>query len=100
MFGREFAGLTDRPIGTFARIGVNNIGAISGKNLFALNRNVGRHTKRNGKTLSRTEHGVSNAGVSAGGVEQDFPRTELAFVTALRDDVRSCAVFYRAARIM
>src|SRR5712671_1894061 len=74
MLGGKFASRTDRAIGTLARIGINDVGAVSVQNLLALNRNIRRHAKRNREALSRTQHGVSYPGIAAGRIKQSLSR--------------------------
>src|ERR1700688_2669196 len=100
MLGGEFASHADRSVRTFARISVKNVCAISAENLFALDRYIGRHAQGDGKFLSRSQHGIGNAGGAAGCVEQNLAVGKLATAVPSQDDAGSGAVFHRAAGIV
>ena len=74
--GVEFARDANGAVGAVGRIGINNVGAIGLQNALALNGNIFRHAQRDRKSLRGADHGVSDAGVAAGGIEQNFPGTE------------------------
>ena len=59
-----------------------------------------RHAQRHRKSLSRAQHGIGNASVAAGGVEQDFAGSELAIAAAFGDDVGGGAVFHGATGVV
>ena len=77
MLRGEFARDANRAIGSFGGIGINDVRAVGVQDSFALDRNVFRHAQRDRETLSRADHGVGDAGVAAGGVEQNFAGTEV-----------------------
>ena len=76
MPGGKFAGLANGAVGAIGGIGINNVRAIGAQNLFALGGNILRHAQGDGKSFSRSEHGVGDAGVAAGGIEQNFAGSE------------------------
>ena len=53
-----------------------------------------------GKPCGGGDHGVGDAGVSAGGIEQNFAGPEFSAGAGLGDDVRGGAVFYRSAGVV
>src|SRR5271155_3941771 len=48
-FGCHFTGLADRPVGAVGGVRGNDLGAVSGENLLALGRDVGRHAEGDAK---------------------------------------------------
>src|ERR1700683_2431058 len=73
----QFARPTNRAIGPVARIGVQNVGAIAQQNLLALARDVFWHAQRDRESFGCAQHGISDAGVAAGGIEQNLPGPQL-----------------------
>ena len=53
-----------------------------------------------GKPCGGADHGVGDAGISAGGIEQDFAGAEFSAGAGLGDDVRGGAVFHRSAGVV
>src|ERR1700691_1459409 len=99
MLGGEFAGLADGAIGAVVRIGIDNVCSVNAQNLLAFGGNVLRHAERYGKSLSRAQHGIGNAGVAAGGVKQSSAGSELTAAAAFGNDVGRGAVFHGTAGV-
>ena len=59
-------------------------GAVGGEDVLALGGDVGGHAEGDGEALRGAEHGVGDAGVAAGGVEESFAGGELAFALGVR----------------
>src|ERR1700684_1605072 len=100
MFCGKVAGQANGSVRAFAGIGVENVCAVGCKNLLALDRNVGGHAESDGKAFGGAQHGVGDAGVSAGGIEQDFSCSKLTAAAALGDDVGGGAIFDGATGIV
>ena len=64
------AGLADGAVGAVGGVGPDDLGAVGGEDVFALRRDVGGHAERDGKAQRGAQHGVGDAGVAAGGVQQ------------------------------
>src|SRR4029079_8443242 len=91
--------VADGPVRTICRIGVDNFRAIREQNSLALDRNILRHAQRDRKSLRRADHGISNASVSAGGIEENFAVGKFSSTASLSHDVPRGAVFDRSARV-
>ena len=65
----------------------------------ALRRGVLRKTKPDFVALRGPDHGIGDAGIAAGGIDQDFVRREQAGTLAFHDHVQSRAVFHAAAGV-
>src|ERR1700682_3427827 len=68
----------DGAVGALGGIGVNDICAVCLQNPFSLGRNILRHAERDRKSESSAEHGVGDAGVAAGGIQQNLSGSEFA----------------------
>src|SRR5258708_13409131 len=86
MSGGKFASGADGAVGAVAGIGINKVCAVRAQNPFAFGGNILRHAECDGKSFSRAQHGVGDAGVAAGGIEQNLAVAELATATPFGDD--------------
>src|SRR5450631_2293150 len=100
MLGGELAGQADGAVGAIGGIGIKNVGAIAMQDLLALARNVFRHAQGDGESFGRSQHGVSDASVAAGGVEKNFAGAKLTAAAGLGDDVGGGAIFDRSAGVV
>ena len=78
----HFARFSDCSIGAIARIGVNDSRPIRPQNPLPLRGNVGWYAERDRNAVGRTQHGIGDSGVAAGGVEQSFSRTQSSLLNA------------------
>ena len=53
-----------------------------------------------GKSFGRAQHGVGDAGVAAGGIEQNLAGAQLPAAASLGDDVGGGAIFHRSAGVI
>src|SRR5271163_2842066 len=90
----------NRAVGSIGWVGVHNLCAVGMQNLLALERNIFRHAQGYGKLLRRSQHGVSDAGVAAGGVEQRLTSVEAPAAAALSDNIPSRTVFHRTTGVI
>ena len=100
MLGIKFARHADGAVGAFAGIGVENIRAVSVQNALAFRRNILRHAQRDGNALGGADHRVSDAGVAAGRIEQNFARRQFPAPLRFQNDARGGAIFHRSARVV
>src|SRR5258708_21225574 len=100
MPGGKFASRADGAVGAIAGIGINNVRAIGAENLLTFGGDILRHAECDGKSFSSAEHGIGDAGVAAGGIEQNLAVAELATATAFGDDAGGGAIFHRSAGIV
>ena len=100
MLGGKLASHADGAVGAVTGVGINHVRAIRAQNLLALGGNILRHAQHDGKSLGRAQHGVGDAGVAAGGIEQGLTRAELAAESSFSNDVGSGAVFHRATGVV
>src|SRR6202043_377038 len=68
--------------------------------LFALARNVFRHAQGDWEAFGRAKHGVSDAGVAAGGIEQNLAVTQLTVAVGFADDVGRGSILHRSAGVI
>ena len=59
-----------------------------------------RHAQRDGESFRRAEHGVGNAGIAAGGVEQHLAGTEQTVAAGLGNNVGGGAIFDGASGVI
>ncbi len=71
--GGQLAGFADGAVGAVGGVGPDDLGSVGGEKALALGRDVGGHAEGDGEAQRRAEHGVGDAGVAAGGVEQAPP---------------------------
>src|SRR5579871_771274 len=90
----------DGAVRSVAGIRINNVGAIALQDLLTLARNIFRHAQRDGKSFRRADHGISDAGVAAGGIEEHLAGTELPATPSLGDNVGGGTILYRSARVI
>src|SRR5579863_5910405 len=100
MFCGQFAGHANGAVGSISRVGVNNVGAVAVQDLFAFSGNIFGHAEGDGKSFGRAEHGVSDAGIAAGGIEKSFAGGQLTATASFGDDVGRRAIFDRAAGVV
>ena len=67
--------------------------------MLALERNIFRHAQRHWESLGCAEHGISNAGIAAGGVEQNSPGTHLPAAPRLGHNMPGRTIFDRATGV-
>ena len=65
------------------QIGINDIRSIGAQDALALHGNVFRHAQRDFKSFGGADHGKRNAGIAAGGVEQNFAGSEFSTAAPL-----------------
>ena len=99
MFRCKFAHFANRPIRSFARVGVDNVRAIRMQDVLALDGDVLPHAQRHLETLRCADHGIGNPCISAGGIQQRFTRPKFSAATRFSHDVCGGAIFNRAAGI-
>src|SRR6185437_13079977 len=68
--GGELAGLADGAVGSVGGVGPDDLGAVGGEDVLALLGDVGGDAEGDGKVQRGAQHGVGDAGVAGGGVEQ------------------------------
>src|SRR6266436_4387608 len=67
--GDDFVDLANRAVGAFVAGSDYQLSAESGEDALALVRSAVRQAKLHGKLQRSTDHGVSDAGIAAGGVD-------------------------------
>ena len=80
------------------RIGKNQFRAISLENPLALGRSVLGQAEFHLITAHRADHGIGDARVAAGGIDQSFVRRQQPGLLALANHVERGAIFYGAAQ--
>src|SRR5580704_7244335 len=95
----KFTGFADCAVRAVGGIGINDVGAVGVQNVFALDGDVLRHAERDRETFGGGDHGIGDAGVTAGGIEQSFAGGEFSAGASLGYDVGSGTVFDRASGI-
>ena len=75
------------------------IGAVSAQNAFALIGNIRGHAEHDWEAFGSAEHGVCDAGVAAGGIEQNFSAGQCAGLLGGGYDAGGGAVFYRSTGV-
>ena len=98
--GGELAGDADGAVGAVGRVGKDDIGAVGGEDAFALDGNISGHAEQYTEAQRCAEHGVGDAGVAAGGVEEDFPGASWPVRCGFADDAGGGAVFDAAAGVV
>src|SRR5262249_51648002 len=68
----ELACSADCAVGAVGGIGINNVRAVGEEDALALDGDVLRHAERNRESFGGADHGVGNACVAAGRVEQSI----------------------------
>ncbi len=76
--GRELACFADGSVGAVGGAGPDDVRTVGGEIFFSFRGDVGRHAERDGEAERGTEHGIGDAGVSAGGVKKAFRRVRAA----------------------
>src|SRR4029077_21109494 len=97
MLDIEFARHADRAIGSVAGICIDDVRAVGVQDSLPFLRNIFRHAERNWNALGGADHGVGNASVAAGGVEQNLAGSYPSAAFCLGDDVGRGAVLNRSA---
>ncbi len=97
--GSKLTGFADGAVGAFGGIGPEDLGPIRVEDAFALGRDIRGHAERDGEGKSRAEHGVGDAGVAAGGVEEANAGAELLALEGVQDDGGGGAVLDGAAGV-
>src|SRR5579872_569421 len=100
MLFRQLPRHANGAVGALARIGVHDVGSVSLQDFFSLRRDILRHAERHWKSLGCAQHRVGNAGVPAGGVEQNLPCREAAAAAAFGNDAGGGTIFHRAAGVV
>ncbi len=95
----DLARQPDRAIAAFERIALDDRCAIGLRQGLALLRDVGRHHQPNGVALGRADHRIANAGIAAGGVDQDPIVRQPAVLLSVLDYTKRCAVLDGTARV-
>ena len=67
---------------------------------FSLGRNILRHTQRDLESESGAEHGVGDAGVAAGGIEQNLSGSEFAVAACFGHNAGGGAIFDGSAGVI
>src|ERR1700751_676207 len=94
--GAMVMSLPVRTVRALAWIGIEDACPVSLQDALAFRRNVLRHAQCNGDALSGADHGIGDAGVAAGRVEQHLARLQLAGAQRFRDDARRGAILHRS----
>ena len=76
------------------------MGAVSLQDALALGRNIFRHAEGNGKIFCRTDHGIGDTGIAAGGIEKRNSRAELSRGSAFGNNAGRSPVFDRPAGVV
>ena len=69
--GEDLLAETNRSVGAFAGIGKHHFRAVGFQNLFAFMRGIGGQAQFRAVALDGADHRIGDAGVAAGGVEQN-----------------------------
>ena len=91
--------LEERAIAPLRRIGQHQFRAVRLEQRLALDTGVGRHEQLDVVTAPRADHGVGDAGVAAGGVEDGALVIQLAQTLAVQDHVQRRTVLHRPAQV-
>src|SRR5215469_305075 len=70
--GLKLSGLANGAVRAFQGISPDDLCAVRGEDALAFRRDICRNANGDGDAARCTDHGVSNAGVSAGGVQQSL----------------------------
>src|SRR6202158_743319 len=97
---RKFTGNANGAVRTIGRIGIKNVGAVALQDLLALPRSIFRHAESDGESLGRAQHGIGDASIAAGGVEQDLAGTQPTSASSFGDDVGRGAILNRSAGVI
>src|ERR1700686_2272177 len=100
LIARQFTGHANGAVRTIGRIGIKNVGAVALQDLLTLPRNIFRHAESDGESLGRAQHGIGDAGVAAGGVEQDLAGTQPTSASSFGDDVGRGTILDRSAGVI
>src|SRR6202158_4150437 len=100
MLARQFTRHANGAVRTIGRIGIKNVGAVALQDLLALPRSIFRNAKSDGESLGRAQHGIGDASVAAGGVEQDLAGTQPTSASSFGDDVGRGAILNRSAGVI
>ena len=90
----------NRAVRALQRVSKDELDVISAQNGDPLLADVLRQVKLDAIALGRADHGVGDAGVAAGAVEDDLARAQVAFRFGAADDAISGAVLDAAARVL
>ena len=70
VLGGKPAREADGAIGAVGSVSPLTVRAVGGEDALALDRNIGGHAQHDGEAHGRAQHGIGDAGVAAGGVEE------------------------------
>src|ERR1700758_840220 len=87
MIARQFTGHANGAVRTVGGVGIKHVGAVALQDLLALPRNIFRHAESDRESFGCAQHGVGDASVAAGGVEQDLAGTQPTSAASFGDDV-------------
>ena len=95
----DFARLEDGAVGALQRIGEDELGAKGAADALALVGDVARHDQPHAVAQRRADHRQRDAGVAAGGVEDDLVRRQQAALDAVAHHHQRWPILDRAAGI-
>ncbi len=97
--GDHFFHFTDRAIGAFVAGSDDQFGSECAEDFLALMRSAVRQAQRDAVAERRANHGVSDAGIAAGGIDDAFAGRQLAGSEAGLDHAQGRAILDRASWI-
>ena len=95
----DLAAHADGAVGAFAGIAEDHLRAVGFQDAFALDGGVGRQAQLDLVAAIGADHGVGDAGVAAGGVQDDALGIQAAGALAIQDHVEGGAVLHGAAGV-
>src|SRR5580704_10570950 len=95
----DFAHAADCAVSAFVSRRIDNFDAVGGEDMFAFGRGAGGKAELHAVTERGADHGIGDAGVAAGRVENYFSGAQVAGAFAGADHGIASAVFHGAAGI-
>ena len=96
----ETAGFANRAVAAVHRIGQDELRPVRLQQAPAFDRGVGREAERDAVAAGRAEHGVGDAGVARGRIEEHAARLERARALAVEDHRQRGAILDRSPRVL
>ena len=94
VFREEFPCFANRTIGAVIRIGKYDLSSVGLQHAFALVRHVRRHAELYRESACRSDHGVSNAGISAGRIQQRTSVVKLPIPLGFANNIQSGTILH------
>src|SRR5208283_383727 len=91
----EFPRFPDGSVGPFRRVSEYDFCTVGTNGSLTLRGYVSRHAQGHRESLRRSQHGIGNSGIAAGGVQQSFTWAKLSSARGLGHNIRGWAVFHR-----